>query len=220
MGAISVIITAGGIGKRMKSTLPKQFLLIRERPILMYTIEQFYQFDPKIQLILTLPEDWIGYWEELQLEHDFHIPHRVVSGGKERYHSIKNALFYCTGKVIAVHDGVRPLVNHTTLKKCFESAQENNAVIPVIPISESIRKKDGNTTKAVPRSDFMLVQTPQCFKKKVLLEAYERPYHENITDDAGLVEEAGYKVTTIQGNPENIKITSQMDLKYAELFLQ
>ena len=220
MASISIIVTAGGIGKRMNSSLPKQFLLIREKPILMRTIEQFYRFDPKIQIVLTLPDDWRSFWEELMLEHDFHIPHRVVSGGEERYHSIKNALFYCHGDVIAVHDGVRPLVGYGTLKKCFDAVGKHNAVIPVLPIHESIRKKENDGTVAVPRSEYLIVQTPQCFKKSVLLEAYERPYHNKITDDASLVEEAGYSITTVEGNPENIKITSQMDLKYAELFLK
>ena len=220
MGSISVIVTAGGIGKRMKSDLPKQFLLISEKPILMRTIEQFYRFDPTIQLILTLPEDWKTYWEDLLLEHDFKIPHRVVSGGDERYHSIENALFYCHGDYIAVHDGVRPLVGYKTLKNCFESVKENDAVIPVHAVTESLRKKENGETVAVSRTDYLLVQTPQCFKKSVLMKAYERPYHNSITDDASLVEEAGFTITTIEGNPENIKITSQMDLKYAEMFLK
>lgn len=220
MASISIIVTAGGIGKRMNSTLPKQFLLIREKPILMRTIEQFYRYDPNIQIILTLPDEWKTFWEELLLEYDFKIPHRVVSGGEERYHSIKNALSYCNGNVIAVHDGVRPLVDYETLKRCFGAILENDAVIPVIPINESIRKSEGGKTKAVPRSEYMIVQTPQCFQKKVLVEAYELPYHEKITDDASLVEEAGYSIATVEGNPENIKITSQMDLKYAELFMK
>jgi len=220
MASYSVIITAGGLGKRMNSSLPKQFILVNERPILMRTIEQFYHFDPNIQVILTLPEEWKGYWEALLMENDFSIPHRVVSGGKERYHSIKNALEYCLGDFVAVHDGVRPLVAYETLKSCFEKVQNSVAVIPVLSISQSVRMRDGNTTKAVNRDDYMLVQTPQCFSKPVLLEAYEQPYHEGVTDDATLVEAAGYTITTVEGNPENIKITNQSDLKYAEGFLK
>ncbi len=218
MDSISVIITAGGIGKRMNASLPKQFLLIREKPMLMRTIEQFYHFNPKIQIVLTLPEDWKSYWESLQMEYDFTIPHRVVTGGEERYHSIRNALFFCHGDIIAVHDGVRPLVSSGTLERCFEAVVEEEAVIPVLPIKESIRRKEGDHTISVPRSEYLTVQTPQCFKKHVLLKAYEQTYHEGITDDAGLVEEAGFRITTVEGNPENIKITSPVDLRYAELF--
>jgi 2-C-methyl-D-erythritol 4-phosphate cytidylyltransferase len=216
---VSVIITAAGIGRRMKSSLPKQFMLLHEKPVLMYTIEQFYQYDPKMELILTLPEDWLNHWESLMSEYDFHIPHRVVSGGKERFHSIQNALEKCTGEIIAVHDGVRPLVREITIRDCIKAAKEEGAAIPVVPISESLRQLDGEMTKAVDRTQFMLVQTPQCFKREILVDAYQRDFHEGITDDASLVEEAGYRITTVSGNIENIKITTQSDLQYAELFL-
>jgi 2-C-methyl-D-erythritol 4-phosphate cytidylyltransferase len=220
MGTLSVIITAGGIGKRMNSSLPKQFILMFEKPILMYTIECFYHFDPKCQILITLPEDWKEYWEELVTEHEFKVPHRVVSGGDERYHSIKNALQYCYGDYVAVHDGVRPLVSEETIKRCLQKLRKMDAVIPIHTIAESLREKDGRGgTKAVDRSKFLIVQTPQCFKREVLEAAYNLPYHAAITDDASLVEGAGFKITTVEGNPENIKITTQADLKYAELFL-
>ena len=220
MSTFSIIITAGGLGKRMESSLPKQFIAIKDRPILMYSIEQFYHFDPNFQLILTLPEDWKLHWEELMLEHDFKIPHRVVTGGKERYHSVKNALEYCTGDFIATHDGVRPLVGYNTLKKGVEAIKKNDAVVPVVAIGESMRQKVEGRTKAVNRTQYMLVQTPQWFKKEVIEKAYLQEYHEGITDDAGLIEEAGYIITTVEGNLENIKITHKSDLQYAELFLK
>lgn len=221
MGTLSVIITAGGIGKRMNSSLPKQFIQIADKPILMYTIEKFYHYDPKCQILITLPEDWKLYWEELVVEQDFKIPHRVVSGGNERYHSIKNAIQFCYGDYIAVHDGVRPLVSSETIQKCILKLKKTDAVIPVISISESLRKKNNDgTTKAVDRGDFFIVQTPQCFKRSTLEKAYSHEYHSKITDDAGLAEEAGFKISTVQGNYENIKITTQADLKYAELFLK
>lgn len=217
----SVIITAGGIGRRMQSSLPKQFMLVNDKPVLMYTLERFYHFDPKAQLVLTLPSDWLNYWEGLMAEYDFHVPHRIVEGGKERYDSIKNALDVCRGEVIAVHDGVRPLVSEDTLKTCFRAVINEDAVIPTIPLSESIRQKmEEDDTKAVKRSDYLIVQTPQCFKREALLKAYKQPFHEGITDDASLVEEVGYKIYTVSGNDENIKITTQSDLKYAELFLK
>lgn len=215
----TVIITAGGIGRRMRSSLPKQFILVNEKPILMYTIKVFYDFDPKIEILLTLPEDWLNYWEELLHEHDFKIPHRVIPGGKERYDSIKNALVKSKGKMIAVHDGVRPLVEPETIKHCFEEAEKSGAAIPVVPISESMRRKTAAGTEIVNRSDYLIVQTPQCFSRDVLIAAYEQPYHEGITDDASLVEEMGHAIETISGNESNIKITTQSDLKYAGMFL-
>lgn len=220
MSKHSVIITAGGTGKRMQSVLPKQFIQVNEKPILMYTIECFYHFDPKAQIILTLPSEWFEYWEGLVAEFDFRIPHRIVKGGKERYDSIKNALKECTGTYISVHDGVRPLVSESTLKNCFRGVQEFGAVIPVVPIVESLRKKMDVGTKAVDRSEYLIVQTPQSFHRDVLKKAYELPYHPKITDDASLVEEAGFEIVTVDGNEENIKITAQSDLKYAKMFLK
>lgn len=220
MSRKTVIITAGGIGRRMRSSLPKQFILVNEKPILMYTIKVFYDFDPKIEILLTLPEDWRNYWEKLLVEHDFKIPHRIISGGKERYNSIKNALEKCTGEIIAVHDGVRPLVEQDTIRHCFEEAEKSGAVIPVVSIVESMRRQVIGGTEIVDRSQFLIVQTPQCFQRDILLTAYEQPYHDGITDDASLVEQSGHVVETINGNDSNIKITTQSDLKYAGMFLK
>ena len=220
MSSITVIITAGGIGKRMKSTLPKQFLLINEKPVLMHTIEQFYKFDPSSQLIVTLPEDWLDYWEALCVELNFSIQHRVVSGGKERYHSIKNALRYSQHDLIAVHDGVRPLVSNEVLERVFSEAKKAAAVIPVIPVNESMRHVKEGKSSVVDRDQFVIVQTPQVFKQEVLRAAYEQEFHEGVTDDAGLVEASGVEIELVEGNTENIKITNQSDLKYAEMFLK
>ena len=216
----SVIITAGGIGKRMKSLLPKQFIQINEKAILMHTIETFYHFNPESQLILTLPEDWIEYWRQLCVEEDFKIPHRVISGGAERFFSIKNALEYCDGKYIAIHDGVRTLVNISTLTACFDAVLNQKAVIPVLNLKESLRKKTQKGTEVVNREDYLLVQTPQCFQREVIIEAYNQEFNERFTDDASLVEELGIDVSTVIGNDENIKITTQADLIYAELLLK
>lgn len=220
MAKFSVIITAGGMGKRMSSSLPKQFMLVKEKPILMYTIELFYHFNASFQLILTLPQDWIQHWEELRLQHDFKIPHRIVSGGEQRYHSIKNALDFCSGDYVLVHDGVRPMVSDETLRNCLDQSKKKDAVIPVAPVYESLRKKTGAHTEIVDRSEYLLVQTPQVFKREVLEQAYKQPFHIGITDDAGLVEQAGFEISTVEGNVENIKITSQDDLKYAELYFK
>jgi 2-C-methyl-D-erythritol 4-phosphate cytidylyltransferase len=220
MSKYSVIITAGGIGKRMGASLPKQFILVKDKPILMYTIEKFYHFDPKAQLIITLPEEWRNHWEDLVEEHDFRIPHRVVVGGAERYDSIKNALEYCHSEYVAVHDGVRPLVSDSTIKECFEKVRKKDAVIPVVDLKDSIRLKEEGNTKAVDRSQYLTVQTPQCFKREVLEEAYSLPFDASVTDDACLVERLGKSVFTVSGNDENIKITTKSDLALAEQLLK
>ena len=220
MSKYSIIITAGGIGKRMGSSLPKQFILVKGKPILMHTIEKFYHFDPTSQLIITLPDEWKSYWEGIISESDFRIPHRVVTGGEERFHSIKNALHYCIGDYIIVHDGVRPLVSTETLARCFKEVKQSDAVIPIVPISESLRFIEDGNTKAVKRENYVLVQTPQCFKKDLLIEAYNQEFTPDITDDATLVELTGVKITTVEGNEENIKITNQADLAYSEHLLK
>lgn len=216
MNKFSVIITAGGIGKRMGGDLPKQFLVLNNLPMLMHTIRTFHVFDSSAQLILTLPAEWQEYWSTLCVNHQFQIPHQVVDGGKERYHSIQNALNYCEGEYVAIHDGVRPLVDQKTLINCWKGVQELGAVIPVLELKESLRKVAENESKAVDRSRFRIVQTPQCFKKDILTVAYKTPFHSGITDDASLVEEAGYKVYLVEGNEQNIKITTPTDLRYAD----
>jgi 2-C-methyl-D-erythritol 4-phosphate cytidylyltransferase len=216
----TVIITAGGIGKRMGGDLPKQFLKLNEKPILLHTLERFYHFDKKIQLILTLPNEWKTFWSELILEHECNIPHVIVDGGKERYHSIKNALAYSEGRFIAVHDGVRPLVSNETIKRCFDAVQQFGQVIPVIPLKESLRQLNNEQTKAVPRSAYVHVQTPQCFNKESITKAYNLPFHNNITDDASLLEEAGFQIHCVPGNEENIKITTQIDMQFAQVLMK
>jgi 2-C-methyl-D-erythritol 4-phosphate cytidylyltransferase len=216
----SIIITAGGIGKRMGSEIPKQFIEICGKPILLHTLELFYHFDSSMELFITLPEDWKSYWNELLEKHDCKIPHQVISGGEERYHSIQNALEFCSGKYIAVHDGVRPLVSASTLKNCFEALECHAAVVPVLGIKESIRQIENGSSHAVNRSEFKLIHTPQCFHASVLKEAYKQAFHERITDDASLVEEKGLAIHLVEGNEENIKITTPNDLRIAELFIQ
>jgi 2-C-methyl-D-erythritol 4-phosphate cytidylyltransferase len=219
MSEFSVVITAGGIGKRMGTAVPKQFLELNGKPVLLHTLEKFHSFDPTAQLLITLPYEWKTYWDDLLIKFNCDIPHQVVDGGEERYHSIKNALKMCSGKYVAIHDGVRPLVNEETLKRCFEAVKTNGQVIPVVPLKESIRKVTEDGSHAEDRSLFRLVQTPQCFLKEVLENAYQKEYHTKITDDAGLVEEAGYKIYLVAGNEENIKITTLLDLEFASMLM-
>lgn len=215
----SVIITAGGLGKRMKSTLPKQFIVLGDRPLLMHTIQLFYEFDPKIEIILALPTDWLDYWQELQVKYNFKIPHAIVIGGEERFHTVQNALKKCTGKFIAVHDGVRPFVSQELLKLCFDSLKQHSAVIPVLSIKESVRFFDDNKTEALDRTHYKLVHTPQCFHAEILKKAYLQPFHNLVTDDARLIEQMGEKLFFVESDEENIKVTTENDLRIAKAIL-
>ncbi|MES2588031.1 MAG: 2-C-methyl-D-erythritol 4-phosphate cytidylyltransferase [Bacteroidota bacterium] len=208
----TVIITAGGLGKRMNSELPKQFLKIHNKTILEHTISCFSNYDSEIQIVLTLPQEWIEFWQKSCLETDFTVSHEIISGGKERYHSIKNALSFAKGDLIAIHDGVRPMVSKETIQKAFDLAQENGNAIPVFPVKESIRFVENEETKALDRKNHFIVQTPQVFQKEIILKAYENEFHDKITDDASLVEEMGEKIHVFEGNEENIKITTKFDL--------
>jgi len=216
----SFIVTAGGIGKRMGTKVPKQFLLLNDKPILMHTMENLHRFDKVAELVVTLPEEYIEYWHELTEKHDFRIVHTIVEGGEERFYSFQNALPYCNGKLIAVHDAVRPFIDHKTLENLFAEAEANNAVVPVIPVRESLRKKEEGGSKAVNRSKFFIVQTPQVFKRMILIDAYHQDFSSHFTDDASVVEANGNTIHLVEGNEENIKITSPMDLIVAEAILK
>lgn len=216
----TIIITAGGMGKRMGGKLPKQFLELKGKPVLFHTITCFHTFDPSAQILVSLPFDWQQYWVEICEKHGFLVPHTVISGGKERYHSIQNALLEAQGNWIAVHDGVRPFPSQTTIATCFEMAEQKGNAIPVIAVKESIRKVEGNESTALIRSEYRLVQTPQVFEANLLRKAYTQPFHDGITDDASLVEALGETIYLVDGNEENIKITNPSDLIVAEAILQ
>jgi 2-C-methyl-D-erythritol 4-phosphate cytidylyltransferase len=216
----SFIITAGGIGKRMNSVLPKQFLELGNKPILLVTLENLHAFDSQAEFIITLPTDWMDYWKEILTKHSCTIPHQVISGGQERFHSIKNALEAASGEVIAIHDGVRPFVSHQTLERLFQNLNSNKAVIPVFSIKESLRKIDISETEHVNRDNFKLVQTPQCFERTVIIEAYQQDFNNTFTDDASVVEANGCTIAWVDGNEENIKITSPFDLLVAQTLLK
>ncbi|MBI1836010.1 MAG: 2-C-methyl-D-erythritol 4-phosphate cytidylyltransferase [Flavobacteriia bacterium] len=216
----SIIITAGGIGKRMESSIPKQFLELKGLPILMHTIQRFSNVEPACQILVTLPSDWISFWEELLVKHVFTIKHEVIQGGIERYDSIKNALSKCHFEFIGIHDGVRPFVSNQTISNCLNLVQEKGNAIPTLDLKESLRQINVNSvSKAVKRSEFVHVQTPQFFNKEIISNAYKIPFHTAITDDASLVEEAGFDIHLCAGNEENIKITTPLDLKIGELFV-
>lgn len=216
----SVIVVAGGKGLRMNSDVPKQFLELCGKPVLMHTLERFCKYSSDISAVLVLPAEQIDFWKNLCRKHHFNIPHIIVTGGETRFFSVKNGLKHIDAEFVAVHDGVRPLVSQETIERCFLETEKNDAVIPVMHLIESIRYvENSETTKPVDRAKYKLVQTPQVFRTEILKKSYEQPYSELFTDDASVVESAGYSVKLVEGNRENIKITTEMDLKIAESLL-
>ncbi len=216
----TAIIVAGGKGERMNAAIPKQFLELNGKPILMHTIECFHAFDAEMQIIVVLPSSQFEFWDELCKKHNFQIKHQLVAGGDARFYSVKNALDTISEEsLIAIHDGVRPLIDSSTIERCFAEAERSGAAIPVIDLIDSIRKIKADKSKAVNRSDYKLVQTPQVFKSEIILKSYEQNFNEAFTDDASVVEAAGFSVNLVEGTRENIKITTALDLKLAEAFL-
>ena len=211
------IVVAGGKGLRMGAPVPKQFLLLSGKPLLMHTLEAFYHADPEIRLILVLPDSQLDYWKELCTKHHFRLSYRIASGGDTRFDSVKNGLALIeTDGLVAVHDGVRPFVSADLIERCYTAAEKSGAAIPVVQLTESIRKLDGETSFSVHRETFRSVQTPQAFRVSLLKKSYLMSYLESFTDDASVVEAAGYGVELIEGDPENIKITTTIDLLMAE----
>lgn len=216
------IIVAGGSGNRMQSAVPKQFLLLDGKPVLMHTIAAFNECIYKPQILLVLNIDQHKYWEELCLKYNFQIPHQVIKGGTQRYHSVKNGLKAIRGKgIVAVHDAVRPLVSAKLIAQSYKIAQEtSNCIIGVTP-TDSVRslQEDGKS-EALSREKLALIQTPQTFHVDLLKKAYQTPYRNEFTDDASVAEYAGYQINLIAGERENIKITYPEDLEIASIFIK
>lgn len=214
------LIVAGGKGLRMGSELPKQFLPIGGKPVLMRTIEAFYAYNPEIRIVLVLPCSQQAYWAELCRLHRFSIPHHIANGGETRFHSVKNGLaFVSTPGLVGVHDGVRPFVSREVIARCYALAAEKKAVIPVTDVVETVRRLTGEKSETVNRDKYKLVQTPQVFDAELLKQAYRQPYTPHFTDDASVVEALGEPVCLTEGNRENIKITTPFDLKIAAALL-
>ena len=217
-----IIIVAGGKGLRMGSDIPKQFLPIGGKPVLMRTLERFRQYSTTLQIILVLPKAQQDYWQKLCKEYAFDIDYQLADGGETRFHSVQNGLAKIPDNaqgVVGVHDGVRPFPSIDVIRNCYETAREKKAVIPVIPVVETVRHLKGDTSVTVPRNDYRLVQTPQTFDIQLLKAANRQPYNEGFTDDASVVEAFGFNITLVEGNRENIKITTPYDLKIAEVLI-
>ena len=214
------ILVAGGKGLRMGSDIPKQFLPLRGRPVLMHTIDVFRRTYPDIHIILVLPREQQDYWRQLCGQHDYDVELCVADGGETRFHSVRNGLSLIPDDargVVGVHDGVRPFVSPETIRRCFEAAEECGAVVPVVPVVETVRQvlADGSSM-TVDRNAYRLVQTPQTFDIQLLKKAYAQPFDPFFTDDASVVEAMGHPIKLVEGNNENIKLTNPADLKLAE----
>ena len=212
-----VIIVAGGKGLRMGGEVPKQFLPVGGKPVLMRTLLRFREYSADLQIILVLPKTQQDYWRDLCRQDQFDVPYMQADGGQTRFHSVQNGLALIPDDaegVVGVHDGVRPFVSVEVIGRCFEEARSAKAVIPVVPVVETLRHVSEGTK---PRDEYRLVQTPQCFDIQLLKAANRQPYRDSFTDDASVVEAFGHGITLVDGNRENIKITTPGDLRMAEV---
>lgn len=215
------LIVAGGKGLRMGGELPKQFIPVGGKPVLMRTMEAFYDSDSEIQIILVLPHSQQDYWRQLCRECRFSLPHVIADGGETRFHSVKNGLALVKiPALVGVHDGVRPFVSPEVIARCYKLAAEKKAVVPVIEVVETVRRLTGDGSVTVNRDDYRLVQTPQVFDAELLKKAYGQAYTSLFTDDASVVEALGESVFLTEGNKENIKITTPFDLKIATVLTE
>ncbi len=216
----SAIIVAGGSGKRMGAPIPKQFLLLKGEPILFHSIRAFHAFDPAIELVLVLPAEHSPTWNELCEKHDLFVPHQIVAGGQERYHSVKAGLERIGNDgLVAIHDGVRPLIGSELIARCFRSAMEHGSGIPVIPVKDSVREVDEGESRSIDRSRLRIVQTPQCFQLSLIKKAFDQPFDPNFTDEATMLERIGASIHLVNGEERNLKITTGTDLAIAGALL-
>ncbi len=216
----AVVVVAGGKGLRMGQELPKQFIPIGGRPVLMHTLEAFYRYDPSMKIVLVLPSAQQEYWLQLCKQHAFDLLHLIADGGETRFHSVKNGLALVgEERLTGVHDGVRPFVSQEVICRCYEAAASLKAVVPVIPVVDTVRQTEGTQNHTVDREKFRLVQTPQVFDTDLLKQGYEQDWNASFTDDASVIEALGENVYLVEGNRENIKITTPFDLQIAAALL-
>ncbi|HLT88331.1 MAG TPA: 2-C-methyl-D-erythritol 4-phosphate cytidylyltransferase [Sphingobacterium sp.] len=222
------IIVAGGSGSRMKSDLPKQFLLLDGKPVVMHTLERFANTESKLQLILVLHVDMFSFWDELCEKHDFRTPHTVIPGGETRFQSVRNGIHYIAEQqhqfldntLIAIHDAARPVITSETIDACFEQTVLHAATVLAVPSTNSIRQGNAQENKAVDREKVWIVQTPQTFQGHILHQAFQQDGLASFTDDASVVEKLGYSIHLIPGDHRNIKITFPEDISVAQFYLK
>jgi 2-C-methyl-D-erythritol 4-phosphate cytidylyltransferase len=211
------LIVAGGKGERMNADIPKQFLLLNGTPILMHTLKQFSHFE---EIVLVLPHSQFDYWQELCNTYNFTQKHTLVAGGTTRFYSVKNGLEKIDeNSVIAIHDGVRPLISTKLIDSLITETKSGIGIIPIVPVKDSIRKVEGENSVHVDRSGLFKVQTPQCFVSADIKEAYTQEFSDTFTDDASVFEANGGGITTLLGEEKNLKITTKEDLKVASILI-
>lgn len=216
-----VVVVAGGKGLRMGSEIPKQFMVLNHLPILMHTLSNFYQWDNEVNLILVLPENQREYWTKLCTQFNFTIPHKITNGGETRFHSVLNGLqLVPKDSLVAIHDAVRPFVSKETIQKCFDEAKVKGNAIPYTIIPDSLRWVENGESKILNRDKVVKILTPQVFQSNILQLAFQQPYQDFFTDDASVIENIGQKINLVEGNPENIKITTPNDLIVAEAYFK
>ena len=220
MAEIGVIIVAGGAGRRMGGALPKQFMMLEQQPILARSINRIHEALPKAEIVVVLPAEHIELWRNMAARFEV-AAHKIAVGGKERFHSVKNGLAALSEGVrtIAVHDAVRPLASKKLIIRLVLATEKHDAVIPVVAPADSYRSVEGEDSRIIDRTRLRMVQTPQLFRAAALRKAYEQEYAESFTDDASVVEAAGYKVALEEGERENFKITTPLDLTMARAII-
>jgi len=218
-----LIIVAGGTGDRMGAAMPKQFLELAGKPVMMHTIDLFRLWNDKLHIVLVLHPAFIDYWKELCTHHNFSTPTQIIPGGNTRFHSVKNGLDSIPdtdNSVIGIHDAVRPLVAESTIDYCYRIAREKGTAIPVVELVDSLRVVLEDDSHVVDRTRYRAVQTPQCFEGKLIKEAYRQNFRETFTDDASVVESTGLALNLVNGNRENIKLTTPSDMLIADALLR
>ncbi len=211
-----IILVAGGSGSRMQSDIPKQFIPVGDKPMLMWAIDAFHAYDPAIKKIVVLPASQTGLWKELCEQFSFRTAHEIVHGGKTRFESVRNAVSRVSGGgLTGVHDGVRPFPSRDTISRVYQAAEKYKTAVPYVDSTDSLRKVENGNSVAIDRSIIKRIQTPQVFHTELLKRAYEQEYRPQFTDDASVVEAMGEKIHLVEGNEENIKVTRRMDLRLA-----
>lgn len=216
------IIVAAGRGSRMQAPIPKQFLKLNGKPVVIHSISAFAEFDPSVTIILVLPADQFGQWEKISAEFPPPVPVTITAGGETRFESVKNGLSLIPDEdaIVAVHDAVRPLVSKRTISSSFKAAERYGNAVPAIPLSDSIRQIESSQSIALDRSRYCLIQTPQSFSVPLLKKAYSQEYKYTFTDDASVVESLGEQIHLVDGNEDNFKLTTPIDLVIAEAVLR
>lgn len=215
------IIVAGGTGRRLKGDVPKQFMLLNGKPVIQYSLEAFFSFDPSVQIILVIHSDFLSFWEQLCLKHEISVPHKTTKGGKTRFDSVKNGLkLVADDGLVAVHDAARPVIRPDFIRHLFAEAENRGSAMPGVALTDTIRMIDGDTSHQLDRTFLRAMQTPQVYKVSELKRAYTQPFLPVFTDDASVMQSVGFPLHLTEGRSENIKITNPQDIDLAEVLLR